>query len=108
MADQKGMDDMAVPSESIKAKLRYRCKACGCEEVVAGKMPEWQMSNDPPFLKSSPQTDFSTGQTGYILPPVFIWHECHKDLRSDKPPLGYGVCELVGIIPEKVEKSVDE
>lgn len=87
-----------VPGEVVKAQLRYRCKACGGEELVGENITEWQMIGEPPFLRSAPRVDFATGQTGYVLPPLIVWHECHKDQNS-RFPLGYGLCELVGLSP---------
>lgn len=87
-----------VPAEVIKAKLRYKCKSCGCEELIGENIMEWQMIGEPPFLRSAPRTNFANGQTGYVLPPMIIWHECHKD--QERPfPMGYGICELVGLMP---------
>lgn len=87
-----------IPEEAIKSRLKYKCMSCGGEELIVDeKRSEWIMIGSPPYAVSPPMTDFASGGVRHEVPPMVIWHECH--VEPDRPPVGYGMCQFVGLVP---------
>jgi hypothetical protein len=88
-------------------RLQYRCKLCGGVETVGDPRP-WKMLDHHPFIVSEPTTSIIIAATGVIIPPILIWHECHKD-ESRGFKIGFGLCEFAGLLPvrEKEEESCE-